>query len=104
MTKTLSALFTGVAVLAFAGMANAQQPMQLSDAQLDHVTAGATSTAAAALAGSGTIFASGFINLATAVAGTTAAGTGTVLMESASFNGTPTANAASALALALTSP
>lgn len=104
MTKTLSALFAGVTVLAFAGMANAQQPVQLSDAQLDHVTAGATSSALGGLAGSGTIFASGFMSLATAVAGTTATGTGVVLMESASFNGTPTATAASALGLALTSP
>jgi len=104
MTKIFSALCAGVALLAFAGMANAQQPMQLSDAQLDHVTAGATSNALGQLAGSGTIFASGFISLATAVAGSTAAGAGTVLMESASFSGTPTATAASALGLALTSP
>ena len=104
MTKTLSALFAGVAALAFAGMASAQQPMQLSDAQLDHETAGATSSALGALAGSGTIFASGYINLATAVAGTTATGSGAVLMESASFNGTPSATAISALGLALTSP
>lgn len=51
MKTKLSSLLAGVSLLALAGVANAGQPMALSDHQMDGVTAGAASTAnAAALA------------------------------------------------------
>jgi len=51
MTKKLSSLVAGAALLALAGTAYAGQPVPLSDNQMDGVTAGATALAnAAALA------------------------------------------------------
>jgi hypothetical protein len=40
-------LIAGAAVFALAGAANAGQPVTLTDAQMDHVSAGATALAAA---------------------------------------------------------
>lgn len=51
MKLHLTSMLTGASLIALAGVANAAQPMPLSDAQMDRVTAGAASTAnAAALA------------------------------------------------------
>jgi hypothetical protein len=51
MTNKLFSLVAGAALLALAGTANAGQPLQLSDNQMERVTAGGTGIAdAAALA------------------------------------------------------
>jgi hypothetical protein len=48
MTNKLFSLVAGAALLALAGTANAGQPLQLSDRQMDGVTAGGVATANAA--------------------------------------------------------
>jgi hypothetical protein len=45
MKTKLSSLLAGVSLLALAGVANAGQPLALSDHQMDGVTAGAAATA-----------------------------------------------------------
>jgi len=56
MTKKLSTLVAGAALLALAGTAHAGQPLQLSDNQMDGVTAGANALANAAAAAFGELF------------------------------------------------
>jgi len=57
MTKKLSSLIAGAALLALAGTAYAGQPLPLSDKQMDGVTAGATAIANVAALALGEVFA-----------------------------------------------
>ena len=57
MTNKFFSLVAGAALLALAGTAYAEQPMQLSDKQMDGVTAGANATANAAALALGEVFA-----------------------------------------------
>jgi len=57
MTKKQLSFVAGAALLALAGTAYAEQPMQLTDKQMDGVTAGATALANAAAAAFGELFA-----------------------------------------------
>jgi hypothetical protein len=102
-TKLFS-LLAGVAMLGFAGAANAQGPVQLSDSQMDHVTAGATSIGVGLGAALGTLFSGTTIQIDTAVAGKNAAAQGNVVSAAASFSPGPSAAAVSVLQMVLTSP
>jgi len=104
MTKVLHCALAGVAVLTFASAAFAQEPTRLSNAQLDSVTAGATST---------TLFAGGALgNLGSAVgviainqvSGTSAAAAADVTSIASSTKPGPGAQAVSALVTTITSP
>ncbi|HLI12770.1 MAG TPA: hypothetical protein VKY65_14350 [Alphaproteobacteria bacterium] len=104
MKTRLFSLLAGVALLGLATAANAQSPVQLSDSQMDVVTAGATSTALGGAAAFGTLFSGNLVTLATAVNGPNAAALGDVVSIAASFSPGPGAAAASALTIVLTSP
>lgn len=103
MTKAFSALLAGAAMLALSGVAQAQQPMQLTDSQLDHVTAGASALGVFAGAAFGSAISGVTATVTTAVLGANAAASGNVLSFAGSLNNSG-AVAASGLQLTLTSP
>lgn len=110
MNTKLFSLLAGVAMLALAGAANAQEPaqaqgpVQLTSNQMDHVTAGATSVGIGAGGAFGTLFSGTAITIATAVVGKNAAAAGDVVSVASSFSPGPGAVAGSALQIVLTSP
>jgi hypothetical protein len=109
MKNRILSLAAGAALVLAAGTAFAADrdhaaPVQLSDAQMDGVTAGATSIGVGAGAAVGTLFSGTAIAINTAVAGPNAAALGGVTSAAASFTPGPTAAAASALNMILVSP
>lgn len=109
MKDKLFSLIAGAAILGLAGVANAedrshQTPIQLTNAQLDGVTAGATAIGVGLGAAFGTLFSGVAIGIDTAVLGHNAAAVASVTSASASFTPGPGAAAASALSILLTSP
>jgi hypothetical protein len=104
MKSKLFCLLAGVALLGLAGAASAQEPIQLSDNQMDKVTAGATSTGIGIGAAVGTMFSGVSLEIDTAVVGHNAIAFGDVASVAASFTPGPGAAAASGLSLLLTSP
>ena len=104
MKKALFSLLAGVAMLGLAGAANAQSPVPLSNAQMDGVTAGATSIGVGLGGAFGTLFSGSAITIDTAVLGPNAAAIGDVTSAAASFTPGPGAVATSGLSIILTSP
>lgn len=102
-TKLLS-LVASVALIGLAGSASAKDLQPLSNAQMDHVTAGATSITVGAGIAAGTILSGVGVTLATQVIGPNAAALGDVTSIAASFSPGPTAVAGSQLQAVLTSP
>ena len=104
MYKALYGALVGAAMFAFAGTASAQQPVQLTDAQLDGVTAGATSTTLFAGAATGNIAAAVVVGSLNLVAGTSALASSDVTSVAASTIPGIGAAAASGLVVTITSP
>ena len=109
MKTGLLPLLAGAAILALAGTASAgdrtpSAPLRLSDAQMDGVTAGATSIGVGLGAAAGTLFSGTAIQIATQVAGPNAAAAGDVISAAASFTPGPSAAAVSQLQMILVSP
>lgn len=109
MKHRLYPALAGAALLVIAGTAFAADrhhpaPLRLTDAQMDGVTAGATSIGVGAGAAVGTLFSGTALAVNTAVAGPNAAAIGSVTSAAASFTPGPTAAAASALNMVLVSP
>jgi hypothetical protein len=104
MNKALYGALVGAAMLGLAGAASAQQPVQLTNAQLDHVTAGATSTTLFGGLALGNLGSAVVVTAANAVAGTSAAAAADVTSIATSTIPGPGATAASGLVVTLTSP
>ena len=104
MKSKLLSLLAAAAILGFAGAASAQTPVQLSNNQLDDVTAGATAIGVGLGGAFGTLFSGSAITINTQVLGANAAAAGSVTSISASFSPGPGAAAGSTLGIVLTSP
>jgi len=104
MTKTVSSLLAAAAMVAFATAANAQGPVQLSDVQMDNVTAGATSIGTGFGGAIGSLASAVGVTISTAVFGHNAFALGDVTSIAASFSPGPHAFASSTLSLGLTTP
>ena len=104
MTKTLYSLLAAGAMLAVATAAQAQGPVQLSDVQLDNVTAGATAIGSGFGGAGGSILAGTSVTINTAVHGHGAFAFGDIASIAASAHHGPSAFASSTLSLGVTSP
>lgn len=104
MKSKLLSLLAGAAMFGLASAAYAQGPVQLTNNQLDNVTAGATATSLGFGGAVGTLFSGVAITADTGVLGANAAADGDVLSIAASFSPGPGAAAASQLTIVLTSP
>jgi hypothetical protein len=104
MTKTVYSLVAAAAMLAFATAANAQGPAQLTDQQLDGVTAGAVAIGTGLGFAAGTIFSGSGVEIHTGVIGSAAFAAGDVTSIAASYSPGPHAASASTLSLGVTSP
>lgn len=104
MTKALYCAIAGAAMFGFVGTASAQQPVQLTNADLDSVTAGATSTTLFGGLAAGNLGAAVVITALNTVVGTNAAAAADVTSVATSTTPGPGAVAASALTVTLTSP
>jgi len=67
MTRKLSSLLAGVAVLALAGAAHAGEPLKLTNGQMDRVSAGSTAVANAAAGALGELLADTLTQTSTAI-------------------------------------
>lgn len=104
MNMKLLSLVASVALIGLAGSASAKDLKPLTNAQMDHVTAGATSITVGSGIAAGTIFSGVGVSLATAVMGHNAFGAGDVKSIAASFTPGPSAFAASGISAILVSP
>ena len=109
MKTGLLPLLAGAAIVALAGTASAgdrtpSAPLRLSDAQMDGVTAGATSIGVGLGAAAGTLFSGTAIQIATQVVGPNAAAARAAVAAAASFTPGPSAAAVSQLQMILVSP
>ena len=104
MTKALYGALVGAAMLGFAGTASAQAPIQLTNAQLDRVTAGATSTTLFGGLAAGNLGAAVLVAAINTVAGSSAAAAADVTSVATSTIPGPGAVAGSALVVTITSP
>jgi hypothetical protein len=103
MKKALFCALAGAAMLSLAGAASAQ-PLQLTNAQLDRVTAGATSLSTFTGVVSGNISAALVLLSTNTVAGTTASAISSITGAAASTVPGIGASAADTLTVTLTSP
>lgn len=85
-TKLFSAV-AGVALLALAGAANAGEPVRLSDAQMDGVTAGTTAVSVGIGIAVGDLAAASVVTADTVVIGLNATATGSTTSVAASLAG-----------------
>ena len=67
MTRKLSSLLAGVAVLALAGVAHAGEPLKLTNGQMDKVSAGSTAVANATAGALGELLADTLTATATSI-------------------------------------
>lgn len=104
MTKIMYTLAAAAAMLVVANGADAQGPVQLTDNQLDGVTAGAVAIGTGFGGAAGTLASAVGITIHTGVFGAGAFAAGDVTSIAASFSPGPGARAASSLSLGLTSP
>lgn len=104
MNKALYAALVGAALLGLTGAASAREPMQLTNAQLDNVTAGATSVTLFAGGALGNLGSAVVVTAANAVLGTNAAAAADVTSIATSTIPGPGAQAVSGLVVTLTSP
>lgn len=103
MTKTFLAVLAGAAMIAVAGAASAHEPMQLSNAQLDQVTAGAIAVGTGSGFAIGTVGGGVSININTQAIGHFAFAAGDITSISASSHHN-LAFSGSSLSLGISSP
>jgi hypothetical protein len=104
MNKALYVALVGAALLGLTGAASAREPITLTNAQLDNVTAGAISVTLFAGGALGNLGSAVTVTGVNAVAGTSAAAAANVTSIATSTIPGPGAAAASGLVVTITSP
>jgi hypothetical protein len=104
MIKVTYFALVSAVMLSFVGVASAEEPLQLTNSQLDRVTAGASSATLFAGAAAGTLLSAVGVNSFNRVIGPNAAAAANVTSIAASFTPGPGASAGAALTVLLTSP